>query len=104
MTSASSPPLSWSMGEPEAEGRANSLKAKPRLQQLRGKLRSSPNLRICRWIKDPEVTGDRRLADCEHILDPKDIGTAEYFVRYMVQRGIAAISLALGLLLLNLVA
>ena len=34
------------------------------------------------WVKDPQVTGDKRLADCPDIIDPRDIGTPQLFISH----------------------
>ena len=38
------------------------------------------------WIRDDKVTGDRRLADCTDLFEPRDIGVPTYFVRCERQR------------------
>ena len=42
---------------------------------------SFPHPLLVRWIKLDKVTGNRRLAECPHIIDPEDIGMPSYFIR-----------------------
>ena len=40
-----------------------------------------PFCSLCRWVKDPKVTGYKRLAECTDLIDAEDIGEPTYFVR-----------------------